>query len=161
MKSIARYGETIVKLSEFVKSLDESVRTEAFKFLLAQELGQVSVETSPAVSAIRREAQPRAVAPQELIRKSNVSSFTEKAVVLAYWLEKYQQHPMFSSVDLKSAFDQAREKPPQNMSDLVAKVEATARIMKGEKVGKVQHYRLTSTAMKEVEGWLDSEKDSK
>ena len=151
MKSITRYGETIVKLSDFVKPLDESVRAEAFKFLLAQELGQVSGETPPSASAVRRETQPRAIAPQELIRKSNVSSFTDKAVVLAYWLEKYQQRPTFSSADLKVAFEQARELSPKNPSDLVAKLETTARIMKAEKVGAVQHYRLTSSAIEEIE----------
>ncbi len=151
MKSITRYGETIVKLSEFVKPLDEAVRAEAFKFLLAKELGQISEEAPSAASAIRSEAKTRAVAPQELIRKSDASSFTEKAVVLGYWLEKYQQKPTFSSADLKAAFEQAREQSAKNPSDLVAKLETTARIMKAEKVGAVQHYRLTSTAIEEVE----------
>jgi len=155
MKSITRYGETIVKLSDFVKPLNESVRAEAFKFLLAQEMGQVSGETSSASSSVRRETQPRAIAPQELIRKSNASSFTEKAVVLAYWLEKYQQQPTFSSTDLKVAFEKAREPSAKNPSDLVAKLETTARIMKAEKVGVVQHYRLTSTAVEEIEAKIN------
>jgi hypothetical protein len=151
MKSIKRYGEMIIQLSEFVRPLDEAVRTEAFKFLLNQELGQIPSETPPTVSATRGEKQTRAVAPQELIRKTKASSFTEKAVILAYWLETYQQKPNFSSIDLKMAFEQAREQSAKNPSDLVAKLEATARIMKSEKVGAVQHYRLTSTAINEIE----------
>jgi len=154
MKSITQYGETIIKLSEFVKPLDESVRAEAFKFLLAQELGQISKE-APSTGVVRSMTQTRAMAPQELIRKSNVSSFTEKAVVLAYWLETYQQKPTFSSADLKMAFEQAREQSAKNPSDLVAKLEATARIMKAEKVGVVQHYRLTSTAIEEIESKIN------
>ena len=151
MNSITRYGETIVKLSDFVKPLDESVRAEAFKFLLAQEMVHISGETPSASSSVRREMQTRAIAPQELIRKSNASSFTEKAVVLAYWLENYQQKPTFSSADLKGAFEQAREQSAKNPSDLVAKLEMSARIMKAEKVEGVQHYRLTSTAVEEIE----------
>ena len=155
MKAIARYGETIIKLAEFVKPLDESVRAEAFKFLLAQELSQVSTGSPPGKSMVQRETQRRAVAPQELIRKSSASSFTDKAVVLAYWLETYQQQSTFSSADLKTAFEQAREQSAKNPSDLVAKLEATARIMKAEKVGAVQHYRLTSTAIEEIEAKLN------
>jgi hypothetical protein len=161
MKSISRHGETIIKLSEFVKQLDEAVRAEAFKFLLAQECSNGSEKVAAIAPIVQREPQSRAVAPQELIRKCNVSSFTEKAVVLAYWLEEYQQKPTFSSGDLKMAFEQAREQPPKNPSDMVGKLEATARIMKADTVGAVQHYRLTSTAIHEVESKLNSGKDSK
>src|SRR5271170_951841 len=105
MKSTSQHGETLIKLSEFVKQLDQFVRAEAFKFLLAQELGHVSEIAVSATPAIQRMPQARAVAPQELIRKYNASSFTEKAVVLAYWLEEYQQQPAFSSIDLKRAFE--------------------------------------------------------
>ena len=158
MKSISQHGEAIIKLSEFVKQLDESVRAEAFKFLLVKESDHVSEKTIPVAPTILREPQPRATAPQELIRKSGATSFTEKAVVLAYWLEECQQKPTFSSGDLKMAFEQAREKPPQNPSDMVGKLEGTARIMKADKVGAVQHYRLTSTAIQGVECKLSSEK---
>jgi hypothetical protein len=80
--------------------------------------------------------------------------FTQKAVVLAYWLEEYQQKSTFTSSDLRGAFEQAREQAPRNLSDLVAKLEATARIMKAEKVDAVQYYRLTGSAMQEVDRWL-------
>jgi hypothetical protein len=161
MKSISEHGETLIELSKFVKQLDEPVRAEAFKFLLAQEVGQVLDKTDPASPAIQRERRSRAIAPQELIRKSNASSFTEKAIVLAYWLEEYQQQPTFSSADLKNAFEQAREKLPKNTSDLVANLEESARVMKTEKVGAVQHYRLTSTAVTDIENELNSKKDGK
>jgi hypothetical protein len=151
MNSITRYGETIVKLSEFVKPLDETVRAEAFKFLLAQELSQKSEEALATASPIRPTVQGRAVAPQELIRKTGASSFADKAVVLGYWLETHQQKPTFSSADLKAAFEQARERSAKNPSDLVAKLETTARLMKAEKVEGVQHYRLTSSAVEEIE----------
>jgi hypothetical protein len=151
MKSITQYGEVILKLSDFVKPLDQTVRAEAFKFLLARELGQETAETLSADAFTHPRAQARTVAAQELIRQSNASSFAEKAIVLGYWLEQYQQKPTFSSADLRAAFEQAREQSAKNPSDLVAKLESTARLMKAEKVGGVQHYRLTSTAIDEVE----------
>jgi hypothetical protein len=86
-----------------------------------------------------------------------VTTFTEKAVVLAYWLEAFQQRETFSSSDLKAAFEQAREPSPKNTSDLVAKLEGTARLMRADKVAGIQQYRLTSTAMQEVERWTNPE----
>ena len=160
MKSITKYSETIIKISGFVEQLDQSVRAEAFKFLLAQEYAQSSekvvlTEVAPA-AAHQREARSRTMAPQELIRKCDVSSFTDKAVVLAYWLEEYQQKSVFSIGDLRAVFDQAREQLPKNLSDMVIKLETTARIMKADKVGTVQNYKLTGTAIHEIESKLKS-----
>jgi hypothetical protein len=152
----SKHRETIKELSTFVKQLDESIRLEAFRFLLAHEAN------SDRESLVHARRQPgegngaRAVAPQELIRKSGVSKFTEKAVVLAYWLEEFEQKSTFSSGDLKSAFERAREHSPKNPSDLVAKLEGSARIMRAEKTGGVQRYRLTSTAIHDVQRWLSA-----
>jgi hypothetical protein len=160
MSALDDYGETIQQLSDFVKKLDESIRVEAFKFLLSRETSPAK----PASAQIARAAishspsSDRPVAPQELIRKSGVSKFTDKAIVLAYWLEQYQQQVTFSSGDLKAAFEQAREPSPKNPSDLVANLEATGRVMRAEKAGNVQHYRLTSSAINEVERWVQTER---
>jgi len=161
MDSISKYSQVLTKISEFVKKLDESVRVEAFKFLLAQELQNEKVTPSPVTQAISptQGITSRSVAPQELIRQSGISTFTDKAVVLIYWLEEFQQRPTFSSGELKAAFEQAREQAPKNPSDLVAKLEATARIMKAGKTGSVQQYRLTSTAIQDVQRWLKSGKE--
>ena len=43
MKSLETYGKTIKEIDTFVRQLDESLRLEAFKFLLDQELKQESV----------------------------------------------------------------------------------------------------------------------
>ena len=158
MQTIKQYGETIFKLSEFVKKLDETVRVEAFKFMLAREIGKPLANQEAEIVTNQRNSRARELAPQELIKKSGKSKLNEKAIVLAYWLEEFQQKPSFSSGDLKAAFEQAREQAPKNPSDIVAKLEGAARIMKAEKAGTIQHYRLTSSAIDEVEQWLNPEK---
>ncbi|HEY3762506.1 MAG TPA: hypothetical protein VGN23_12235 [Verrucomicrobiae bacterium] len=155
MQSIKNYGETLIKLSDFVKQLDETVRVEAFKFMLAQEIGQQVVSPAGKAPGPINSAKSREMSPQELIRKSGVDRYSDKAVVLAYWLEEFQKKDCFSSGDLKLAFEQAREKAPQNPSDIVAKLEAGARIMKAGKTGTIQNYRLTGTAIDSVEQWLN------
>jgi len=158
MSSKSKDRAAILELSEFVKQLDESVRVEAFRFLLPREIeegGEAAVATRQ--HAVKVEADRRPVAPQELIRRSGVSTFIEKAIVLAYWLEEFQQHPTFSSSDLRMAFESAREHSPKNTSDLIAKLEGSGRVMRAEKTGGVQQYRLTSSAIHDVQRWLGAE----
>jgi hypothetical protein len=157
MSAVDDYSEILLRISDFVKKLDESIRVEAFKFLLDRETGLTPrrvAQNDPKTST----GSDRPVAPQELIRKSGVSKFTDKAIVLAYWLEHYQQRAAFSSGDLKAVFEQAREPSPKNPSDLVANLEATGRVMRAEKSGSVQQYRLTSSAISEVERWIQHER---
>jgi len=157
MSSKSKDRATVQELSEFIKQLDESVRVEAFRFLLPREIDEnreATVASRPHMAKIEPD---RPVAPQELIRRSAVSTFIEKAVVLAYWLEEFQQHSTFSSSDLRTAFESAREHSPKNTSDLIAKLEGSGRAMRAEKTGGVQRYRLTSSAIHDVQRLLGAE----
>jgi hypothetical protein len=58
---------------------------------------------------------------------------------------------------LKNAFLSAREPAPVNPSDIVAKLEAARKLMKGDRIGKAQSYRLTRTAINEVNQRLKPE----
>lgn len=156
MKVIEDYGELIVQLNKFVEPLDETVRGEAFRFLLAQQVSGTSKGNALVAPARITQSNSRELAPQELIRNSGRVKLTDKAVVLSFWLETHVGKKTFSSGDLKGAFETAREKAPKNPSDIVASLEQTGRLMKAEKVGGTLHYRLTGTALQEVEGWLSS-----
>ena len=157
MSSKSKDRAAVLELSEFIKQLDESVRVEAFRFLLPREIDEDREGTAAEGSRVAKVHADRPLAPQELIRRSEVSTFIEKAVVLAYWLEEFQQHPTFSSSDLKTAFESAREHSPKNTSDLLAKLEGSGRVMRAEKTGGVQQYRLTSSAIHAVQQWLGME----
>jgi len=160
MSAVDDYGETIQRISEFVKTLDESIRAEAFNFLIEREATPGLKSATPRAARPALTHSDRPIAPQELIRRSGVSKFTDKAIVLAYWLEKDQNQLTFSSGDLKAAFEQAREPSPKNPSDLVANLEATGRVMRAEKSGNIQQYRLTSSAIDEVERWIQPERNT-
>jgi len=159
MNAIDKYGGMLMELSKFTEQLDEAVRGEAFKFLLAQELDRVGAEGAVAPPLRQRPPAVREIAPQEVIRRSGRGKLTEKAVVLGFWLETHAGKESFSSGDLKAAFETAREKAPKNASDIVAALEETGRLMRAAKVGGAQHYRLTGTALQEVERWLATSGD--
>jgi hypothetical protein len=145
----------LTELNEFVKTLDENVREAAFKFLLGEPTSEDLIATP-----LQRTEQPvgrvaeRDISPQELLRQSNANSNMAKAEVLAYWLEAHQGKTTFSSGDLKDAFLHAREPAPKNASDVVAKLASAGKLMPAEKVGAIQYYRLTRTALEEVREWL-------
>jgi hypothetical protein len=160
MDAIEKYGPGIQAASRFVAQLDPAVRTEAFKFLLAHQFNkpvQPSERESgvPALPASRERQLPdRTLAPQELLRRAGASTTFEKSILFGYWLEMHQGENSFSGGKLKEVFEAAREQVPANPSDVVAKLERAGKLMRAEKVGGAQHYRLTRTAIEEIESKL-------
>ena len=154
MKALDTYGETLREVDAFVRELDETIRLAAFNLLMAGELKNVEPITGEVIQASTIQQASRTLSSQELIHLGGATSLMDKAVVLAYWLEEYQGNKSFTSADLKTAFLSAREPAPVNPSDVVAKLETARRLMKGEKIGKAQSYRLTRTAINEVRQWL-------
>jgi len=153
MKSIDAYGDILKEISTFVTGLDPSVRHEAFKFLLAEEQKNAP-EPSSIANSDKAPKPERSLSPQELLRKCNVSSSMDIALVLAYWLEEDQKKESFTSLDLRNAFSTAREPAPVNPSDVVAKLDGAGKLLKAEKVGKSQSYRLSGTGIEMVKSWL-------
>lgn len=152
MKALEMYGDAIREVDTFVRELDETIRLAAFNLLMAEER---NVQPIMGVSESKALQQTnRTLSAQELIHLCGARSLMDKALVLAYWLEEYQGNESFTSADLKTAFLSAREPAPVNPSDVVAKLESARRLMKGEKIGKTQSYRLTRTAINEVLQWL-------
>ena len=155
MKSIEMHGEMLKALNMFVSEFDSSIRLDVFTFLLSEERKeQLAQPSSHAGSPSEPSRVCRAQSPQELLRKCDVSSSTDKALILAYWMEENEKKENFSSLDLKNAFSSAREPAPSNPSDVLAKLDGANRVMKAEKIGKSQTYRLTQTGIEQVQTWL-------
>ncbi len=155
MKSLEMYGNVLKEADAFVRELDENIRLAAFNFLLTEE-AKLDSATGEVLQKSKTAEPNKSLSPQELIYLCGAASLMDKAVVLGYWLEQYQGLDSFTSTDLKNAFSSAREPAPVNPSDVVAKLEASRRLMKAAKTGKAQAYQLTGTAMAEVREWLNS-----
>jgi hypothetical protein len=158
MKSIDSHGEMLKEINAFVSGLDSSVRHEAFKFLLAEEQKEIP-KGGAVANSVQASRLDRNLSPQELLRKCNVSSSMDTALVLAYWLEEELKKEAFTSLDLKNAFSVAREPAPVNPSDVVAKLDGAGKLLKADKVGKSQSYRLSGTGIELVKTWLASSKE--
>jgi hypothetical protein len=157
MKTIDFYGPEIHALNKFVSQLDSAVRAEAFKFLLARHFGESEMSSGVVKAVVRAKPQEqydRELSPQELLRQVGATSLFDKAVLFGFWLEMHQGQKSFSGGKLKDVFVAARETPPANPSDVVAKLERSGRFMRAEKVGGSQHYKLTRTALEEIQSKL-------
>jgi hypothetical protein len=158
MSAIETYGSTVLEIEKFVLGLDPSIRSEAFRFFVQREFeGEKPSQPQSKVPVGMPVSDSRGLSPQELLRKSGAQTMMDIATVLGYWIEIYQHEPSFSSGQLKEAFDRAREAAPANPSDVVAKLEGAGKLMRAEKIGSAQHYRLTRTAIEEIEGRIGAD----
>lgn len=164
---IETYGPEIRRFNEFISTLDPAVKAEAFKFLIGLRFRQGTVATEPKIDFVPAVLSPkadtkdeRATSPQELLRAVGASSAAEKAVVLGYWLELLKGESSFSGTTLREVFDLAREPLPKNPSDMVAKLERSGRLMRVDKVAGTQYYRLTRTAVEQIETKLKEAEQS-
>lgn len=105
--------------------------------------------TGPA--AVRTDKQ-KPMSAKEFLQTKKITSDTQKAVTLGYFLEHLGGMESFNVADLEGAFRSAKEKVPQNMNDAVNKNIARGFIDEAsEKKGSKKAWYLTSTGERYVE----------
>jgi hypothetical protein len=89
---------------------------------------------------------------REFLLTKKISTETQKALALAYYLEHVEGLESFNVPDLEKAFRAAREKLPANMNDVVNKNIARGFLMgANEKKDSKKTWYLTSTGERVVE----------
>ena len=92
------------------------------------------------------------IAAKEFLMAKNVSSETQRVLVLGYFLEKVMEMPSFNVPDLEAAFRSAKDKLPKNMNDAVNKNITRGFLMEAEtKKDAKKAWYLTSTGERYVE----------
>ncbi|MCR4314275.1 MAG: hypothetical protein NUV84_03450, partial [Candidatus Uhrbacteria bacterium] len=80
----------------------------------------------------------------------------QKTLVLAYYLEHIENMSSFNTNDLAGAFQAAKEKRPQNLSDTIGKNVARGMLMEAaEKKDGKKAWTLTATGEKHIEEELN------
>jgi hypothetical protein len=157
VSAIQKWGKTIIDIDKFVRQLDDSIRGEAFRFLIMEDAKEGGADEPTKKVGSSAAHGGRDVAPQELIRQAKLTTVMDKAEILGFWLETHRGIESFTSADLKEAFKVAREPVPTNPSDVVAKLTGKGKLMEVDKRGGLQSYSLTGTAVGEVETWLSQQ----
>jgi len=89
---------------------------------------------------------------REFLNEKGPKTAADKAMVIAYYLEKSAGTTTFTTDELMAAFLQAKEAPPANPSDLLYQNARRGLVMEAtEKKGRQKAYVLTNTGEKHVE----------
>lgn len=97
-------------------------------------------------------AKARKQSAKEFLLTKSPKSEVQKALVLAYFLEREEGLMSFNVPDLEAAFRSAREKLPKNMNDVVNKNIAHGFLMEAkEKKDSKKAWQVTSTGERFVE----------
>lgn len=97
---------------------------------------------------------------KEFVLSKKPADDSQKILVAAYFLEKYDQSTSFNVKDLVKGFERAKERMPANINDRVNKIIAnTGHIMETkEKKENLKAWTLTNSGERFVEENLPSEK---
>ncbi len=123
--------------------------------LVAQYLSSTRASAAePRTAPISLEPGGKKLAPSEFLRKVSPKNQPDRALVLAYYLEKVDGQSSFTTGELA---DKAREakSPFGNVSDVVGKLAARGLMMSaGEKEGQ-RAYALTASGEEYVESMVE------
>lgn len=108
-------------------------------------------------SAVAHTNKQKPMSAKEFLQTKKITSDTQKAVALGYFLEHLGGMESFNVADLEAAFRSAKEKVPKNMNDAVNKNIARGFIDEAsEKKDSKKAWYLTSTGERYVENELAS-----
>jgi hypothetical protein len=125
------------------------------------ELHEEIEELKERVSRIETELEenPTAAAGitdiQSFIRSFNPSNHMERAMGVAYFLEKYEGQDQFITSDIKESYQRCRMSPPKNMSDILGKCENQGWVMRDGTEGQATIRKLTMSGLDMVEEVMD------
>ena len=125
---------------------------------LIQKYGPSRGVSQPSV-LIPANAKGKPSSPSEFIKKLSPKNQSEKAVVLAYYLEKYIGMASFTTSDLTAVGREAKQPKFTNISDIVAKQVQQGLLMGAGGTGDKESgraYVLTTTGEEYVENLINS-----
>lgn len=128
---------------------------------MSEEVGKIKKkleEHEERISRLERlfqtkpEVIKKKISIKEFILQKRPKSDVQKALVIGYYLEKYQDFSSFNVKDVEQGFREAREKIPTNVGDKIQKNIAKGHMMEaGEEKEEMKAYFLTSSGERFVE----------
>ena len=92
---------------------------------------------------------------REFIEDFNPGTHAERALAIAYYLERYQGQDNFSSADIEDGYRTCRVQKPANMSDVIGDLEEKNWAMDDGKDGNTRLRRLTGEGIDTIEDAID------
>jgi hypothetical protein len=128
---------------------------------MSEEVGKIEKKLEEHEERISRLERLFQTKPEVIKKKTSIKEFilqkrpkgdVQKALVIGYYLEKYQDFSGFNAKDVEQGFRDAREKIPANVGDKIRKNIAKGHMMKAEEEkDEMKVYFLTSSGGRFVE----------
>lgn len=131
---------------------------------LEEKISEMEKRLSRVEGDIFAEAAPKAgsknLSIKEFVLSKTPTDDSQKILVIAYFLEKYDHLTSFNAKDLTGGFERAKEKTPTNINDRVNKIIANiGYIMETkEKKDNLKTWMLTNSGERFVEENLPNKK---
>lgn len=87
----------------------------------------------------------------EFVQRFDPETHTERALAIAYHLDRHQGRDNFTVADITDGYRTIRTQKPANVSDVLSQVEGKGWIMDDGKEGRTRLWRLTNDGLAEVE----------
>lgn len=89
----------------------------------------------------------------DFIKRKKLTSHSDIVLGIAYYLEKYKDAPVFNINDIKEMYDEARQKPPRNFSDVAGKLEREKDYFIKHKDGKdgLKAWKISADGLEYIE----------
>ncbi|MFX0210116.1 MAG: hypothetical protein ACFFDT_29310 [Candidatus Hodarchaeota archaeon] len=128
-------------MSEEVGKIEKKLEEHEERISRLERLFQTKLEVIKKKTSIK-----------EFILQKRPKGDVQKALVIGYYLEKYQDFSGFSAKDVEQGFRDAREKIPANVGDKIRKNIAKGPMMEAEEEkDEMKAYFLTSSGERFVE----------
>ena len=128
---------------------------------MSEEVGKIEKKLEEHEERISRLERLFQTKPEVIRKKTSIKEFilqkrpkgdVQKALVIGYYLEKYQDFSGFNAKDVEQGFRDARAKIPANVGDKIRKNIAKGHMMEAEEEkDEMKAYFLTSSGERFVE----------
>ena len=123
---------------------------------LIQKYGSSRGVSQPTTTLVLTNAKGKQSSPSEFIKKLSPKNQSEKAIVLAYYLEKVKGMDSFTTSDLTAVGREAKQPRFTNISDTVARQVQQGLLMGAGDKESGRAYVLTTSGEEHVETLINS-----
>lgn len=143
--------EVVEEIKE-IKALLEKLERRVSK------LEAVAVGGEPSSEEQKKPDEKKKLSVKEFLKEKKPKDYTQTALAIGFYLEKYERFPSFNTKDLENGFTAARETPPKNLNDTANMNANNKHTMEcKEKKDKRKAWVLTRTGEDYVESGFKKE----
>ena len=98
-------------MKEVIKEITTLLEDHEKRISKLEALGEPSIEEE------KKHSKKKKISVKEFLKEKKPKGYTQIALAIGFYLEKYERFPSFNAKDLENGFTTAKETPPKNFND--------------------------------------------